>query len=322
MISVIIPVYNVEAYINRCVESIVAQTYTNMEIILVDDGSSDNSGSICDDWAKKDSRIKVIHKINGGLSDARNAGIEIATGDYLGFVDGDDWIAENMYQSLLETIEGFNVSVATAGLKRVYKNGFSRSYYVFDKQHCITGSEIIKHYLHQDEFSTSACDKLFDARLFDNRRFPKGRLYEDTPVIFDILCNVDKIGVNGKPLYNYFQRAESICGTRFSKNKMDYFYFSKQVYLKIALEYSSYVADAKDFLGARICELIYLIQESPNSDDFRDELCQIRGELSKLSIRIIRNNSIPRIMKLKIVLAKLKLEKVYINMRKIIGKRT
>lgn len=321
MISVIVPIYNVEAYLDRCVKSIVNQSYKDLEIILVDDGSPDHCGEMCDQWAQKDSRIKVIHKKNGGLSDARNAGIEIATGNYLGFVDGDDWIAKNMYQSLLKTIEDFNVSVATAGLKRVYENGFSRSYYVFDKQHCINGSEIIKHYLHQDEFSTSACDKLFDARLFYNRRFPKGRLYEDTPVIFDIIYNIDKIGVNGKPLYNYFQRADSICGTRFSKNKMDYFYFSKQIYLKIALEYSCYVTDAKDFLGARICELIYLIQESQNSEDFRNELHQMRDRLSKLNIRIIRNSNIPSIMKFKIVLAKLKLEKVYIRARKIIGKR-
>jgi len=322
MISIIIPVYNVEAYLNRCVRSVVNQTYPDLEIILVDDGSSDRCGTMCDEWAEKDSRIRVIHKKNGGLSDARNAGIENATGSYLGFVDGDDWIEKDMYQSLLETIITFGACVATGGLKRIYENGFSRSYYVFDKPHCITGSEIIRSYLHQDEFSTSACDKLFDRSIFKTRRFPKGCLYEDTPVIFNIICSIDKIGVSGKALYNYFQRADSICGKRFSINKMDYYYFSKDVFVRVASDYKQYMIDAKDFYGTRLCELIYLIQESQNTDAFRNELDQIRTELLRLKISVLRNNNIPKIIRIKIAFAKLGLEKVYINIRKLIGKRT
>ena len=101
LISVIVPVYKVEPYLDKCVRSIVEQTYQNLEIILVDDGSPDNCGAICDAWAEKDSRIKVIHKENGGLSDARNAGMDVATGQWIAFVDSDDWIAEEMYESLL-----------------------------------------------------------------------------------------------------------------------------------------------------------------------------------------------------------------------------
>ena len=101
MLSIIVPVYNVEKYIGKCIESIVNQTYKDLEIILVDDGSTDNSGKICDEWARKDKRIKVIHKKNGGLSDARNAGLDICTGDYIGFVDSDDYIELNMYEDLL-----------------------------------------------------------------------------------------------------------------------------------------------------------------------------------------------------------------------------
>lgn len=105
MISVIVPVYKVEPYLDRCVRSIVEQTYTDLEIILVDDGSPDNCPAICDAWAERDSRVKVIHKQNGGLSDARNAGMDIATGEYIGFVDSDDWIAPEMYQILYNMLQ-------------------------------------------------------------------------------------------------------------------------------------------------------------------------------------------------------------------------
>ena len=101
-ISVIVPVYKVEPFLDRCVQSIVGQTYRNLEVILVDDGSPDNCSSLCDAWAAEDNRVKVIHKVNGGLSDARNAGIAVATGELMGFVDGDDWIAPDMYQHLQE----------------------------------------------------------------------------------------------------------------------------------------------------------------------------------------------------------------------------
>ena len=127
MISVIVPIYNVEKYVNKCVGSIVNQTYTNLEIILVDDGSPDRCPEICDEWAKKDSRIKVIHKKNGGLSDARNAGMKIASGDYIAFVDSDDWIAPEMYERLLMAIKNDNSDIAACAVKMVWEDGSSRT---------------------------------------------------------------------------------------------------------------------------------------------------------------------------------------------------
>ena len=115
-ISVIVPVYKVEKYLDRCVESIVNQTYKNLEIILVDDGSPDNCPVMCDEWAEKDERIRVIHKENGGLADARNAGMNIATGDYIGFVDSDDWIEPNMYEVLLKNALKYDADISRCGL--------------------------------------------------------------------------------------------------------------------------------------------------------------------------------------------------------------
>ena len=122
-ISVIIPVYKVEEYISRCIKSVVDQTYSNLEIILVDDGSPDNCPAICDKWAEKDSRIKVIHKKNGGLSDARNAGMQIASGEFIGFVDSDDWISKEMYQLLYENMKENESDISACGVKLVWEDG-------------------------------------------------------------------------------------------------------------------------------------------------------------------------------------------------------
>ena len=121
-ISVIIPVYKVEEYINRCIKSVVNQTYDNLEIILVDDGSPDNCPVICDKWAEKDSRIKVIHKNNGGLSDARNMGMKIASGELIGFIDSDDWISKEMYQLLYENMKENESDISACGVKMVWED--------------------------------------------------------------------------------------------------------------------------------------------------------------------------------------------------------
>ena len=123
LVSVIVAVYNIEEYLPRCIDSILAQTYRNLEIILVDDGSTDSSGGICDDYAQKDRRIKVIHKKNGGLSDARNAGLDKVSGDYIGFVDGDDWIDEDMYRAMYEACEKEKAQIAACRYKQITRSG-------------------------------------------------------------------------------------------------------------------------------------------------------------------------------------------------------
>ena len=123
LISVIVPIYNVEKYLERCVESIINQTYKNLEIILVDDGSPDNCPQMCDDYAKKDSRIKVVHKKNGGLSDARNAGMKVATGEYVSFIDSDDYISLDFYETLLETIVDNDSDIVECSVVKFYENG-------------------------------------------------------------------------------------------------------------------------------------------------------------------------------------------------------
>ncbi|MDO4276034.1 MAG: glycosyltransferase family 2 protein [Eubacteriales bacterium] len=317
MISVIVPVYNVAAYLDRCVESIINQMYADLEIILVDDGSPDNCGEMCDEWAKKDGRIKIIHKKNGGLSDARNAGLDIATGQYIGFVDSDDWIEPDMYQDLLGAIEQENTELAVTGIKRTYDNGYSRVQFVCDTPFIITGDEIIQAYLQQGTFSTSAGDKLYLKSLFDTRRFPVGKQYEDAPVIFDILCSVSKVAVIGRPQYNYFQRADSICGQSFSIRKMDHYEFSKAIWERAKRHYPRYIEDADAFWGCKVCEILYTLYESKNQNAFQQEEKILCNDLNKVWKSVIKNDSVPKIMKVKTIMARIHVAPIYNKLKSL-----
>ena len=299
MVSVIVPVYNVETYLNRCVESIVKQNYKDLEIILVDDGSTDRCGEMCDKWAQKDDRIKVIHKKNGGLSDARNAGIEAATGEYIGFVDSDDWIEPDMYQDLVDAIEREGVEFAVTGIKRIYDNGYSRVQFERATPCVIAGDSIIQEYLRQGTFSTAAWDKLYVKSLFDIRRFPVGRQYEDAPVIFDILCNIQKLAIVGKAQYNYFQRADGITGKAFSIRKMDHFAFSKEIRDRVYKDYPKYKGEADVFWGCKMVEILYALYESDNRKCFSQEQKMLYEELKHVWWDVMKSKSVPFVVRLK-----------------------
>ena len=211
-ISVIVPVYNMEKYLERCVDSILSQTYINLEVILVDDGSSDSSGAICDNYAVRDSRIKVVHKANGGLSSARNAGLDIATGDYIGFVDSDDFVSSQMYQLLAERLDNSDCEIANVMYIRVDDNGNttpSKVPHNTDKE--IPAQQFIKELmLHTGD--VSVWSKLFQKKIFDNLRFPEGKLNEDLIFMLDVLGRVKKIAFVAYVGYFYFIRSGSISG--------------------------------------------------------------------------------------------------------------
>ena len=163
LISVIIPIYNVEAYLDECIASVIAQTYSNLEIILVDDGSPDNCPQMCDEWAAKDSRIRVIHKENGGLSDARNAGIDIATGEYIAFVDSDDWIEPEMYEIMLAALKNENADICACNILSCFperRNAWGCEEYT------VGGSAEILSLLYRDTaYPVSALNKLYHRKL-------------------------------------------------------------------------------------------------------------------------------------------------------------
>lgn len=219
MISVIVPVYNVEKYLERCVKSIAAQTYKDLEILLIDDGSTDKSGKMCDDFQQTDSRIKAFHKQNGGLSDARNYGIEHSAGEFISFVDSDDYIDEKMLETLHRLITENDADLAVCSAMDVFEDKEVTQVKEI-KEFNLNKVESYKYMLRGDGIP-SACNKLYKRQTVGNVRFPVGKLYEDGFFTPQILKRVEKTAVTSKPMYYYFRRADSITTKPFRKGDLD-----------------------------------------------------------------------------------------------------
>lgn len=215
-ISVIIPVYNIERYIERCIKSVIEQTYHNLEIILVDDGSTDASGEICDRYEKYDHRIRVIHKENGGLSDARNAGLEIATGDYIGYVDGDDWIDLNMYEEMLQAMEDCDAELAICRYKSIYSGEI-----VDTSSHTIVPmsvDEVLDVHINEHPqyvIHNSVWSRLFKRQIVRDLWFPVGHNSEDIVYSTKALLRCTQVVYLDTAYYNYVcDRQDSIMNVR------------------------------------------------------------------------------------------------------------
>lgn len=219
MISVIVPVYNVEKYLERCVKSIAAQTYKDLEILLIDDGSTDKSGKMCDDFQQTDSRIKAFHKQNGGLSDARNYGIEHSAGEFISFVDSDDYIDEKMLETLHRLITENDADLAVCSAMDVFE-GKEVTQVKEIKEFNLNKVQSYKYMLRGDGIP-SACNKLYKRQTVGDVRFPVGKLYEDGFFTPQILKRVEKTAVTSKPMYYYFRRADSITTKPFRKGDLD-----------------------------------------------------------------------------------------------------
>lgn len=227
LISIIVAVYNIENFLEGCINSLICQTYKNIEIILVDDGSSDKSGEICDSFSEKDSRIKVIHKENGGLSDARNCGIDNCKGEYIIFIDGDDYVEDSFCKVLYQTAAENNADMAICSFSCVDEGG-----------NPIEGlnakNPMMERILTKDNFyrillrNVNWCyivawNKIYRRRIWDKLRYPKGKIHEDEYMICDIINECDTIATTSLKLYNYVQRNGSITNKKFSEKRFDIF---------------------------------------------------------------------------------------------------
>lgn len=223
LISVIIPVYNVEAYLPKCIDSVLAQTYENLEIILVEDGTKDSSGIICDQYAGKDSRIRVIHKENGGLSSARNAGMEIARGEYFGFVDSDDWIEPETYECLMALAQKYDADLVCGGRYDVDGATGERTVGLCPKaEECISSMEMLGRVFTWDHCDSAAVDKLYKRHMFDEIRYPLGMYSEDIAIFYKLMEKANRVALCPKPLYNYLHRANSITTSKLSEKTFHY----------------------------------------------------------------------------------------------------
>lgn len=220
-ISVIVPVYKVEPYLDRCIQSIVAQTYTNLEIILVDDGSPDNCGAICDTWAIRDSRFKVIHKENGGLSDARNAGLAAASGEYIAFVDSDDWLSPSFIAELYTTLIENNADVAECGVSYVDESGNTLHIRHTTTVPVLDKLDALKLLILEDGIYQTVWNKLYRRSILNGIQFEKGKYHEDDYWTYQVFDRISKLAVRQIPLYFYLQRNSSIMGANYSLKRLD-----------------------------------------------------------------------------------------------------
>lgn len=221
LVSVIIPIYKVEKYLAKCIDSVLNQTYKNLEIILVDDGSPDNCGKICDEYALKDSRIKVIHKKNGGLSDARNAGLDLSCGEYVLFVDSDDYIHSDMINILYTTLKRDDSDMAVCNVQYVDENdnNLDNKMKVVDAEK-LTGYQVLQKLQSNDTFIIS-CAKLYKKVLFEQIRFPVGRIHEDEFIAHRLFNKCKTVSCISQRLYYYLQREGSITNVEYTCSSLD-----------------------------------------------------------------------------------------------------
>ena len=221
LISVIVPVYGVEAYLDRCVESIVGQTYKNLQIILVDDGSPDHCPAMCDAWAEKDHRVQVMHKKNGGLSDARNAGMAIAAGTLMAFVDGDDYIRSDMYQLLYQNMLENRSDISACGVEMVWDDGTASR--MLTKSGCciMNTQEAMQAVIDESWLKQPVWYKLYKTALIRDIPFPVGKYHEDVFWTWQVIARANQVSVFDTPCYYYVQRSGSIMGENYSLKRLD-----------------------------------------------------------------------------------------------------
>lgn len=223
-ISVIVPIYNVEKYLRDCIESIICQTYTNLEIILVNDGSTDNCENICNEYVKKDSRIKLINKGNGGLSSARNAGIDVANGDYLVFIDSDDYVNKSMIEVLRNLLINNNADIAQCEFEKFYdsknisdNSTFKETITVKNNKEALLSLSKIDG---KGVNAVVAWNKIYKKKLFDDIRYPINKIHEDQFTTYKLIYKANKIVYTNKKLYYYRQRENSIMNSKFDKKRL------------------------------------------------------------------------------------------------------
>lgn len=227
-ISVIIPIYRVEQYLRKCVESVLAQTYHNMEVILVDDGSPDGCGKICDEYAERDERVKVIHKPNGGVASARNAGLDAATGEWIGWVDSDDWAEPALFETLLQGALETSAEISVCGHWEEYRG--RREVSGWQELRVLDTEQALGELLENGRMKNLLWDRIFHRTLFDGLRFPEGRTYEDIAVMHWLFLRAEKVACLPEVLYHYRQREGSIVDNTSLGNRINHYIASKERY--------------------------------------------------------------------------------------------
>lgn len=289
LISIIVPVYKVEKYLKRCIDSILNQTYHNIEIILVDDGSPDNCGAICDGYQNIDSRVKAIHKENGGLSDARNAAIPLTQGEYIIFIDSDDWVSMYYVEHLYKAVSMCQADLGISWFENVFDEKALQSKPEIElvQYRCLTDKECLKKLLYQDGVETSAWGKIYKRELVEQLRYPVGKLYEDIPVIYQVIKKSNKIAVISNVDYYYFQRLDSIQYQHFNLQKLDGVLHCRQLVENVKHDYPELSTAAECRYFSTVCNILFQIHET----EFEQQKNELWNEIKKYRRDILLDNT-------------------------------
>lgn len=299
-ISIIVPVYNVQKYLDKCIESILVQTYSHLEIILIDDGSTDESGRICDYYGGIDNRIIVIHKENGGLSSARNAGLDVATGDYIGFVDSDDFIEPSMYEKMFLLLKKEECDVVECGINLCTDTDVYR--FKQEKDYTMSGVEALKQHLKLDKRllipRTSVWSKLYKRSCWHKKRFPVGQVHEDYLLTCIIFYEAGKVGILMEGLYNHLTtNMESIVNSKFGKKDL-----YKQTQMKYRIDYLSDKNDSELLSLAKSAYYNNIIATIWKCNSNSMEETNLYIEIVKANIKEILHLQIPLKKKMELLL--------------------
>lgn len=288
LISIIIPVYNVAPYLIKCLESVQCQTYRNIEIILIDDGSTDDSGKICEEYAKKDSRIRVIHKKNGGLSDARNAGLNVFRGEYVSFIDSDDHVETTYIERLYQLMKSAEADISIVSFIRIYETKEEKRKEEKSVVREYGNAEAISDMWYQKNITPSAWAKLYRRQLFSEIRYPVGKLYEDLGTTYKLFFLSTKIVYSSERLYYYLQRNEGIMRCKFSLKKMDRIRVSQELLIwcqKYCIELLP-AAQTRFFIAN-----MQVLRELPLDGHYKAETETIKRNIKEYRKKVIQNKN-------------------------------
>ena len=300
IISIIVPIYNVGKYLPRCIESILNQTFNNFELILVNDGSTDNSGVICDDYAKKDTRIKIVHKSNGGVSSARNAGLYVAKGEYIGFVDPDDYIDKNMYEKLYRLCVDNNSDIAICRFNREI-NGKIQNKESTEEIIELNNMEAMNELFKGNLYRFSLCNKLFSKKCFNDVLFPEERIHEDLSTTYKLFDNSKKTVYINYCGYIYVRRENSILTSTYNEKRLQAFIAWDEIIEFIDKNYYEIIEQViATFTYWCVDNILYILNQVNNSKKKNNYLNIIQKYTTKYYIYIKRNNILSRSYKLRI----------------------
>lgn len=294
-VSVVVPVYNVEEYLEQCVNSILNQDFGNFELLIIDDGSTDESGNLCEELARRDKRIRCFHKENGGLSDARNFGIDRMRGDLVTFVDSDDWLEPDCLSYLYNAICSTDAEISTCVYLRVSESGSKPWRSLPVGPEVMSGRDALLSLFYDEKINVSAHGKLYKSRLFEDIRYPLGKRYEDVGTTYRLLAKAQRVAVGGLPLYNYRMRPGSITHEG-SDGLFDRCELAEIAYKEIS-EYKDDELTAAAECYMTFHELSVLRSYKPSCLFDYDRAMRLKERVLERKKRVIKNVRAPRLTK-------------------------